>query len=39
MIRTETAAYSSFVHLFAEILEEERLVSGFDLVPFSFPSI
>jgi hypothetical protein len=36
MIRTDITACSSFVHLVAEILEEEKLVLGFDLVPFYF---
>jgi hypothetical protein len=36
MIRTNTTTFSNFVHLVAEILEEEKLVSGFDLVPFYF---
>jgi hypothetical protein len=36
MKRTYTTACSNFVHLAAEILEEEKLVSGFDLVPFYF---
>jgi hypothetical protein len=36
MIRTDTTACSSFVHLVVEIFGEEKLVSGFDLVPFYF---
>jgi hypothetical protein len=36
MIRTETIACSWLFTLLLNFLEEEKLVSGFDLVPFYF---